>query len=530
MPRRVALPLAALAAGGMLPLAFAPFGAWPLLLVSAGFLFWLLRRTDTGKSAFRRGWLYGVGKYGVGASWVYVSIHVYGPTAPWLAVLLVALFVAGMAVFNGVFGWVFHRLVRTQHDVTGGLTFAVLWTALEWLLTWFLTGFPWLFAGYAFIDTPLAGLAPVGGVLLVSFAAVLTASLAVAFGPTPRRLQERTVGDGLVPSRADESERQHAADHKGRPGVPWKRVSILAVPVSIWIAAWALDTVAWTDRGETRTVALAQGSIPQSTKWTPDGVAQSRRAYRDLTAAAGDVDVVVWPEAAIPDHLRRTKSYIEAQRRGSGDIVTGIFVVEAREGSDRVDYYNAAIATGGDAVYRKRHLVPFGDFVPFESLLRGVIAFFDLPMSGTTPGSSEQPLLRAAGTDLAMAICWEVAYPATVAADARQADALVTISNDTWFGKSIGPSQHFQIARMRAKENGKYLLRSTNDGITGIVDDRGDVVERLPRFEPGVLKGSFRVISGSTPYSRWLHLPLWVVLGVCAAGVLLGVHFRHRFD
>ena len=530
MPWRVALPLAALAAGGMLPLAFAPFGAWPLLLVSAGFLFWLLRRTDTGKSAFWRGWLYGVGKYGVGASWVYVSIHVYGPTAPWLAVLLVALFVAGMAVFNGVFGWVFHRLVRTQHDVTAALTFAVLWTALEWLLTWFLTGFPWLFAGYAFIDTPLAGLAPVGGVLLVSFAAVLTASLAVAFGPTPRRLQERTVGDGLVPSRADESERQHAGDHKGRPGVPWKRVSILAVPVSIWIAAWALDTVTWTDRGETRTVALAQGNIPQSTKWTPDGVAQSRRAYRDLTAAAGDVDVVVWPEAAIPDHLRRTKSYIEAQRRGSGDIVTGIFVVEAREGSDRVDYYNAAIATGGDAVYRKRHLVPFGDFVPFESLLRGLIAFFDLPMSGTTPGNSEQPRLRAAGIDLAMAICWEIAYPATVAADARQADALVTISNDTWFGKSIGPSQHFQIARMRAKENGKYLLRSTNDGITGIVDDRGDVVERLPRFEPGVLKGSFRVISGSTPYSRWLHLPLWVVLGVCAAGVLLGVHFRHRFD
>ena len=285
----------------------------------------------------------------------------------------------------------------------------------------------------------------------------------------------------------------------------------------------------WTERGETRTVALAQGNIPQTTKWSAEGIVQSRRAYRELTASAGDVDIVVWPEAAIPDYLRRNKTFIEAQHR-SADIVAGIFVAEARAGSDEVDYYNAAIATGGDAVYRKRHLVPFGDFLPFESLLRGLISFFDLPMSGTTAGEAEQPLLRGAGIDLAMAICWEIAYPTTVAADARQAHALVTISNDTWFGKSIGPSQHFQIARMRAKENGKYLLRSTNDGITGIIDDEGAVVERLPRFEPGVLTGTIHVVSGTTPYSRWLHLPLWVVLGTCAVGVLLGVHFRHRFD
>ena len=506
MPRRIALPLAALAGGGVLPLALAPFGIWPLLLVSAGVLFWLLRRTETGKGAFWRGWLYGVGKYGVGASWVYVSIHVYGSTAPWLAGLLVVLFVAGMAVFNGGLGWAFHRLVRAQdNEIGAALTFTVLWTGLEWLLTWFLTGFPWLFAGYAFIDTPLANLAPVGGVLLVSFAAVLTASFAV------------TVGDGLVPSRRAQ---------RARSGVvSYVRWSILAVPAAIWIAAWALGSVAWTERGETRTVALAQGNIPQSTKWTPEGVALSRNRYRDLTASAGDADIVVWPEAAIPDYLRRTKPYIAAQRSGSGDIVTGIFVAQTREGTDEVAYFNAAVSTADGAIYRKRHLVPFGDFVPFESLLRGLISFFDLPMSGTTPGEAEQPLLRAAGIDLAMAICWEIAYPATVAADARQADALVTISNDTWFGESIGPSQHFQIARMRAKENGKYLLRSTNDGITAIVDDEGDVVGRLPRFEPGVLMGTFDVVSGTTPYSRWLHLPLWAVLGVCAIVV---VALRHR--
>ena len=483
MPGRYALSLAALAAGALLPLALAPFGIWPLLLVSAGGLFWILRRTETGKSAFQRGWLYGIGKYGLGASWVYVSIHVYGPTAPWLALLLVTLFVAGMAVFNGLFGWVFHRLVGAQDGEAGAaLTFTVLWTALEWLLTWFLTGFPWLFAGYAFIDTPLAALAPVGGVLLVSFAAVLTASLAVA---------------------------------------AWKRWWILAAPLSVWIAAWALDFVPWTERGDPRSVALVQGNIPQSTKWTSEGLTLSRSRYRDLTAAAGEADLVVWPEAAIPDYLSRAKPYVDAQRPGSGDIVTGIFAAETREGSDEAGYYNAAVSTGGGTVYRKRHLVPFGDFLPFESLLRGLISFFDLPMSGTTAGEPEQPLLHAAGVDLAMAICWEIAYPATVATDARHAGALVTISNDTWFGASIGPSQHFQIARMRARENGKYLLRSTNDGITGIVDDKGTVVDRLARFEPGVLTGTFHPASGTTPYSRWLHLPLFLVLGASAVAVLL---------
>ena len=477
--------LAALAAGGLLPLSLAPFQLWPLLLISAATLFWILARTPTGRIAFWRGWLYGVGKYGVGASWVYVSIHVYGPSPPWLAALLTAAFVLGMAVFNGVLGWGFHLLRSANKGsankgaIGDAVVFTVLWTALEWLLTWFMTGFPWLFAGYAFIDTPLAGLAPIGGVLLVSFAAVLTASLVV---------------------------------------VAPKKPLVLAVPAAAWLVAWGLGSVAWTERGETRTVALAQGNIPQSTKWTPNGLSLSRKRYGELTSKAHGADIVVWPEAAIPDFLRRHADFIEAQRHASTDIVTGVFVGESTAGS-AVSYYNAAMSTGG-GVYRKRHLVPFGDYVPLQSALRGLVAFFDLPMSGTSPGADGQPLLRAAGIDLAMAICWEIAYPKTVAKDARDAGALVTISNDTWFGDSIGPSQHLQIARMRALENGRYLLRSTNDGITAIVDDRGEVLDRLRRFQAGVLTGTIHAVSGTTPFTRWLNWPVLVLLAACGVGVL----------
>ena len=479
-PRAAWLNLAALVAGGLLPLALAPFGLWPLLLVSAGALFWLLGNVRTLGRAFRLGWFYGVGKYGVGASWVYVSIHTYGETSAWLAVLLVACFVAGMAVFNGLMGSVFHALARLrENDATGAaLMFAVVWTVMEWLLTWFLSGFPWLFAGYAFLDTPLAGLAPVGGVLLVSLAAVATATLVVA---APRRLR------------------------------------VLAIPVVVWLVAFGLGFVSWTERGEARSVALVQGNIPQSIKWTPDGVELSVERYRELTATAGDADIVVWPEAAIPDYLRRQGNFIEAQRPGSGDIVTGIFVAE--QTADGFDYYNASMSTGG-GVYRKRRLVPFGDYLPFESLLRGTLAFFDLPMSSTSAGAAEQPLLNAAGIDLSMAICWEIAYPKPVAASAEGAAALVTISNDTWFGASIGPRQHFQIARMRALENGRYLLRATNNGITAIVDNHGEVVDRLPQFEPGVLRGSIHAMSGTTPFGLWTNWPLLVALLAIVVAVL----------
>lgn len=479
-PRAAWSNLAGLVAGGLLPFALAPFGLWPLLLVSAGALFWLLRHVRTLGRAFRLGWFYGVGKYGVGASWVYVSIHTYGETSAWLAGLLVAGFVAGMALFSGLMGLVFHALTRLrENDATGAaLMFAVVWTVMEWLLTWFLSGFPWLFAGYAFLDTPLAGLAPVGGVLLVSLAAVATATLVVA---APRRLR------------------------------------VLALPVVVWIVAYGLGFVSWTERGAVRSVALVQGNIPQSIKWTPDGVELSVERYGELTATAGDADIVVWPEAAIPDYLRRREDFIEAQRPGSGDIVTGIFVAE--QTADGFDYYNAAMSTGG-GVYRKRRLVPFGDYLPFESLLRGTLAFFDLPMSGTSAGAEEQPLLNAAGVELSMAICWEIAYPRPVAASAEGAAALVTISNDTWFGASIGPRQHFQIARMRALENGRYLLRATNNGITAIIDPDGDVVDRLPQFETGVLTGSIHAMSGTTPFGLWTNWPLLVALLAIVVAVL----------
>ena len=476
----------ALAAGAVLPLALAPFALWPLMLASAAALFGVLRRVSSARSAFWHGWLFGVGKYGVGASWIYVSIHVYGAAAPPLAAGLVALFVAGLALFPALMAWAHCRLRR--EGAWAGLQFALLWVAAEWVLTWLLSGFPWLFAGDAFLETPLAGWAPVGGVLLVSLIAVGSATLMFT-------------------------------------AVAERRWRLLYAPAALWAAGAALGTVDWTERTEARTVALVQGDLPQETKWTAAGLAAALARYEQLTAAAWAQDIVVWPEAALPALHRHVADAIDAMRQRApaprADLIHGALVAEpaavppgGTPPSRRT--YNAALSTAGGE-YRKRRLVPFGEYVPLESILRGLIAFFDLPTSHMSSGSAQQPALPAAGLEVAIAICYEIAYPAMVAAQARDAALLATISNDTWFGASIGPAQHLQIARMRALENGRYLLRATNNGITAIVDERGQVVNALPQFRPGVLFGTVYATAGATPYARFGNA---LVLGLLALGAL----------
>ena len=460
-----ARPAASLVAGALLPFGLAPYDLWPLTLASAAGLYWVLTRS--GARPIRDGWLFGLGKYGLGASWIYVSIHEHGDAAPPLAAFLVALFVTGMALFPAAAAWLFVRF-RPAHATVAAIWFATVWVLLEWLLTWFLTGFPWLFAGYAMLDTPLEALAPVGGVMLVSFSVVLTAACLVSW----RR---------------------------------WASWTVAALP---WIAAGFLAGVAWTESGEPHQVALVQGDIPQEIKWQPDASVIFER-YALLSAPFWDRDLVVWPEGVFYAGTAEARAFLSAMSaQAEGALVLGAATRE--EASGGASYYNAALATGvGSGTYRKQRLVPFGDYVPFEAVLRGLIGFFDLPMSVLSPGEPGQPPLGGAnGITLGMAICYEIAYPELVREQAKDADAVITISNDTWFGESIGPLQHMQMARMRALENGRYVLRSTNDGITAIIDGRGRVTARLPRFEPGVLAGVFHRTRGTTPFARFGSMPV----------------------
>lgn len=502
----------ALAAGALLPLAFAPFDLWPLALVSVALWFHLLDR-DPGRGLLL-GWLYGVGKYAVGVSWVYVSIHEYGNAPPVLAGLLVALFVAGLALFTTANAWLF-VWVRNRSpgadgnapasasaaatDWTSAAWFVVLFVGFDWLLTWFLTGFPWLLLGYAFLETPLSGFAPVGGVLLVSLAAAIVA-VALALiapllsgGPLLRR--------GLLLSAAFR-----------RPAAV-----LLLLVLLPWLIGLGLGQVPWTTAEQARTVALVQGNVAQTVKWQPETRIPIIERYLDLTEPHWGVDLILWPEAALTVFAHEAPELLErlderGRRSGSG-LILGIPGLEVRPGEEVV-FHNTTIGLGmASGRYVKRRLVPFGEYVPFENLLRGLIGFFDLPMSHAEAGDWRQPLLSIQGRPAVMSICYEVVYPELMRADA---DVLLTVSNDTWFGDSIGPRQHLQMARMRALENGRWLLRSTNDGITAIVDPQGTVTAHLPRFTPGVLRGQYHSMSGRTLFNRLGDGPLLLLLALTA--------------
>ncbi|MGE0622383.1 MAG: apolipoprotein N-acyltransferase [Pseudomonadales bacterium] len=494
-------PLAALAAGGLLPLSMAPFGLWPLGPVSLALWFVLLMSGGAGRDrGLLTGWLYGLGLYGVGVSWVYFSIHDYGHASPLLAGFLVVLFAGGMALFPmlaaGIFRWLNPPGGERDADwVRGGAWFVILVLALEWLLTWFLTGFPWLAAGYGQIDSPLAGFAPVGGVALVS---AMTLVSAVGFVLTGRLLRS---GGGVWPRLAVLWK------------TPWPALAVLP-----WLLGAVLSMITWTQPGPPRTAALVQGNVPQTVKWEPDQQLPIIRHYRTLTEPHWGADLILWPEAALTvfDHqAAELLAVLDERGKAAGSaLVLGLPAVEIHPGGD-YDFLNTARGLGtADGRYVKRRLVPFGEYVPMEGLLRGVIEFFDLPMSHARAGAWLQPPLTVNGARVSMAICYEIVYPELVRDDV---DVLLTISNDTWFGDSIGPWQHLAIARMRALENGRWLLRATNNGVTAIVDDRGEVRGRLPQFEAGVLSGTYREMRGHTPFNRFGPWPLYALLLVVVA-------------
>ncbi|MFV0279016.1 MAG: apolipoprotein N-acyltransferase [Parahaliea sp.] len=485
------LPLLSSLIGALVTLSLAPFDLWPLGILSCLLLCLILDRCEP-RQALWCGWFYGLGFFGTGVSWVYVSIHVYGQASMPLAIFLTAAFCAGLAFFHALFAWCYVRWLR---DLPGGLLFGfpALWVLLEWLRGWILTGFPWLYLGYAHLDTPLAGWGPVVGVFGLSLACALSATCLL--------LGWRHLHQAIF-------------------------FGCLSILLIMWGGGALLRSTDWVrPSGQAAlNVALYQPNIPLEHKWDSNYLPQILRQYREAMSSLYGRDLVIWPESAVPRYYQDIQEWISpvALRAGRDRtaLITGIPYRES--GSETI--YNSIVAVGnGEGVYHKQRLVPFGEYVPLEGLLRGLIAFFDLPMSSFSPGPHNQGLLRAGKMNVAPLICYEIAYPELVARSARESDMLVTISNDIWFGKSIGPLQHLQIARMRALENGRYVLRATNNGVSAIIDHLGRIVARSRQFVRTTVEGRVQVLLGRTPFSRHGVAPVIVACAlVLVVLVVLG--------
>lgn len=487
--------LIALLVGAAFPLALAPIDWWASAIISMAALSWLVRDVPL-RAGLCLFYLYGVGFYGVGVSWVFVSIHEHGGASILLAALLVSLFVLALALFFLLQGYVYLRCFRSL-PFGLSLGFASVWVAREWLLTWFLTGFPWLFSGYGFLDNPMAGYGPVLGVLGISFLVAWQAALLSGL--------LRPTGSFIARDRV---------------------VSIGTVCL-LWLGGWVLQQQSFVVPGpDVLRVSAVQGNIDQHTKWSRAMVQPIMQTYTDLSESEWQRDLVVWPEASVTVFREYADEFLDPiAERALANGSALLLGIPDRDEQGR--FLNSALVVGtGEGRYVKRRLVPFGEYVPLEQWLRGLIRLFDLPMSRNVSGPEEQLPLRVGEHFIAMSICYEVIYPELVRRSVATPDLLVTISNDTWFGASLGPWQHLQMARMRALENGRYMVRATNNGLTAVIDAQGHITGQLPQFETGVLRADVPVMLGVTPYARWGLLGLAMLMGFMWISVSVRVMTR----
>jgi apolipoprotein N-acyltransferase len=484
--------------GALLPLALAPFNFWPIAIPCIAVLFYKLQHQSL-KQAIVKASVFGFAMFFAGVSWVYVSIHEHGFIPAPLALLATTLFCLFLALLFAL-PFALSALIP-QRSSSWLLGLPAIWVLSEWFRSWIFTGFPWLYAGYSHTDTWLSGWAPIGGVMWLSFITALAAATLAQIGQTLiGRKQPIQVG---------------------------VKISCLLL-LALTTSGYLLQSVTWTqETGKKLSVVLIQPNTDQNKKWSASERQSILDQLQEQTEPHWGVDLIVWPEAAIPATPKRVSGFLigmdKAAKVNQTALLTGIPTQDRSSGK----YYNSVLALGAaSGQYDKTRLVPFGEYVPLEGLLRGLIRFFNLPMSSFSLGAQDQSLLTIAGEPMATAICYEIVYPDLVARISREATLLLTVSNDAWFGDSFAPQQHMQMARMRAIENAKPMLRGTSNGVTAIVDHRGKIEKQLEQFSAGELSGNITPRSGQTFFVQTGSWPVVIMALLICGGLITRRHSK----
>lgn len=471
--------LAALIAGCTVPLAFAPISWFWVGIIALAVLFSLIHNI-TAKRAWWRGYFFGLGMFGVGVSWVSLSFYQFSELPLIGTIAITSLFVLYLALFPALVTWLLNRYFAHFSLSVLLLIMPSLWVGSEWLRGWLFTGFPWLFIGYSQIDTPLAGFAPIVGIYGVNWLTALTAGIIIYVYLY----------------------RQY-----------WLSLLIIA----IWSSGAYLKTIEWTQPiDKPIDVVLIQGNVPQALKW--DEINYSIQLYFSLTQRDLGADLIIWPETAMPLFYDDAKPLLarlnEARQIYATEFMMGIIVQE-----NQWSYFNAILSLSHiETFYYKHHLVPFGEYIPLRDYVDTLLNFFDVPMSEFSSGAYQQSHLRAVNQLIGASICYESAFSEQILQSLPQATLLVNVSNDSWFGHSLAPHQHLEIARMRALETGRYLLRSTNTGISAIINPQGQITAQSPQFKQYNLRALVQPYQGATPYVQWgekrtlgLIMVLWLI-------------------
>ncbi|MDP1573853.1 MAG: apolipoprotein N-acyltransferase [Coxiellaceae bacterium] len=455
--------------GAFLVSAFAPFNIdYAAFFLLAVLLFVLIRVTP--KQALWIGFLFGLGFFGAGISWIYISIHSYGNASVALASLITFLLIAFLALFPATLCYVFRKCFsRFSPALQCLIIFPVLWTGWELIRGSILSGFPWLLIGYTQLKTPLSGLAPIVGVYGLSFITLIISGALVLISEK-KSLKIHCLSLGLI--------------------------------VLFFGSGMLFNKHAWTTPvGKPFSVSLIQGNIPQIVKWDPNYALQTINVYKQLTIENIDHQLVIWPEGAMPVYSNDAELFIrklgELAKAHQSNIIFGIPIQESNHA------YNGLLLIGdNNGKYLKKHLVPFGEYTPFKPLIEKVTNYFKIPMSDFDAGPNDQAPLTVDHFRIAPFICYEIIFPLRVWQESINSNVLLSLSDDSWFGKSLAPWQQFQMAEMRSLETGRPQLVATNTGVTAFISPFGRKVAMAPLEKQAVLTQMVQPMEGKTPLMR----------------------------
>ena len=484
--------LIALLSGIALVFAFSPTHIIWLAIIAPAALYSVLSKHNPWHAA-QLGFIFGLGFFAAGVSWVFISIYFFGGTSFWISLLLTLCFVSVLACMFALLGFTLQKFFPTHHVSKILLVYPALWALCEALRSWLFTGFPWLLLGQSAAPSVFSGLPPIFGAYGTSYWLVFISGLFFM---------------------ASVQQYRHATPYNTRLA----NLSLLSLVV-LFAGVYGLSTIHWTKSlQQPLRVSLVQGNIPQNLRWNTDQVQHILSTYQSLSESQSHSDLLVWPEGAIPLATYQASQFLQQMHaeltKTHSALITGIPYTTPK------NVYNSVISLGdAQGFYFKRHLVPFGEYVPFEKNLRGIIKFFDLPMSNFSEGSLHQSLVTIHNIPLGIYLCYEVAYSQIIRADLPKATLLVTLSDDAWFGRSLAPWQHLQIGQFAALETGRPMLFVGNDGITAIINAQGQLQSILPQHTANVLDGTITPYAGSTP---WVHIgdypyliAMLIVLALC---------------
>lgn len=475
----------ALLAGSVYVLAFSPFHLTLLAFASPLLLLYVWLQCRTPWSGCKHGLAFGIGLYGFGSHWVFHSIHHYGHAPTLVSIIITALFVLLAAFFYfGLQGLAFTLCRRLNVNVRALVMFPLLWFLFE-LLTNYLPfgGFPWFCLGDTQLHTWLSGYIPVLGAHGVSWLVAFTASVMLMFWRWRKK--------GLS-------------------------VTVLILLALIWLGGYFLQRVHWVTVNPNRLkVSLVQGDVPQSVKWSANAAATAQKEYLALTRDHWQSQLIVWPETALTEFPEQISGYLQRlstlAAKHHTAIITGIPTYRPPQ-----QYYNSLLVLGaGHGRYLKRHLVPYGEYYPLHWLMYPIMDYLHMPMASFSAGPAQQPLLSidALNTKIAPAICYEIAYPSLIRQDGHDSNLLITVSDDSWFGRSVARFQHLQIAQTRSLELSRPQLFVGNNGITAVINSHGQVTASLPTDKTAVLTTTVSPVTGNTPFTLNGYLWTWLLIG-----------------